>query len=82
VLVVRRDARLKVLNAELASDGFCRARIVAGEHEHLHAELAQFRQRFRCRGFHGIGDGQDSRRTARDGDQYRGCSFGLIWGGQ
>src|SRR5207244_3385346 len=82
VFVVRRDTGLEVSNAELARDGFGGARVVAREHENINPEFAQFRERQRRGGLHGVSNGQDASGAAINGYENGSCTFGLEWSGQ
>src|SRR4030095_12458903 len=78
MLVVRRDTSLEVGNAELACDGLGGARVVAGKHDDVDAKLAQFRERLRRGGLHGVGDRENSCGSAVDGDEDGSRTFGLM----
>ena len=78
MLVVRGDASLEFGNAQLARDGLGRARVVAGEHDDVDAEFAQFGKRLRRGGLHRIGNGQHSGGAAINRDEDRGRTLGLM----
>ena len=77
VLVLRLDAGVDFIDAELLRDGACGALVVAGEHDDFDAELMQMVDGSGGRFFDRIGDGEDARGASVNADEHRAVALVL-----